>query len=94
MTTINKFYIPVYLSKKQGINPVFIKANSFLLTKFKDRFDKSISDFEKFDILKSLWIQEFKAYLIEEITSENKTIISKIQFYEEETMTMFLLRWS
>ena len=93
MQPTNKFHIQVYLSEEQKINPVFIKANSYIVTKFKEKFDSLVTDSEKLCLLKELWMQEFKARFIEENCCKNNIQVSKIQFNDQETMTMFLLKW-
>lgn len=93
MLFTNKFYIQVYLCEEREINPVFTKANSYILAKFKENFDSLTTDSEKLCLLKRLWIQEFKANLVEEKCGDDNIDIAKIQFDSQETMTMFLLRW-
>lgn len=89
LTSVKQFIIPVYLVEKNQINSIFIRANFFLLTKFKDYFYGLSTDSEKIKKLKELWMQEFSAELI-----DSNSFVSDISFKNKEQMMIFLLRWS
>ena len=59
----------------------FVKANSFILEKHSDKFVKNADNSQ---LLKDLWLLEYKAIL-------NST---SIEFKKDIDMTMFLLKWS
>jgi len=93
MLTSERFIIPVYLVEKDQINSIFLRANSFILTKYKDQFRETITDVEKIAKLKCLWSDEFGANLIDDCSFEDKSFISSIKFLDKERMMMFLLKW-
>ena len=47
--------------QKNKVNVTIIKANSFLLKKYKNNFDELKTNDEKFMFLKCLWKKEFGA---------------------------------
>ena len=63
------------------VSESFVIANSFILEKHLDKFSKTV---DKFQLLKDLWLLEYKAIL-------NNT---SIEFKKDIDMTMFQLRWS
>jgi hypothetical protein len=63
------------------VSESFVKANSFILEKYSDKFFKNTDNSQ---LLKDLWLLEYKAIL-------NSTFI---EFKKNIDMTMFLLRWS
>jgi hypothetical protein len=70
------------------INPLFVKANSFLLEKYFKDFEEGNS-FSKTALLEKLWLTEYKAVLLKE---DNQW--SRISFDRKTDHTIFLLRWS
>ena len=93
MVTTTQFCISIYLPENSQINPVFIKANSFILNKFKNQFEKIDTESKKIEKLKELWKTEFDAILEEDCDSYKNKFLSRIYFLNEEAMTLFLLRW-
>ena len=63
------------------ISESFVNANSFILEKHSDKFTKSSN---KSQLLKELWLLEYKAILND----------NSIEFNKNIDMTMFLLKWS
>lgn len=84
----------IHIIENGTINPVFIKANCYILKKFNAEFKKN-TVFERLHLLEELWVDEFNALLIEDvkITCDLKKW-SSIQFSTELEKTLFLLRWS
>jgi hypothetical protein len=68
------------------INPLFVKANIFLINKFKQQFDNTL---EKENLLKSLWVKEFRAELLEDKNSFNKII-----FKSKLDLSIFMIKFS
>lgn len=68
------------------INPAFIKANGFLVEKYKIALQKTI---DKNLLLKELWLKEFKSEL-----ETDGLVFIRATFADSEALTMFLLRWS
>ena len=73
-----------------GINPIFIKANSFLLKKFRQQFQSATTRDKKKKKLAELWKSEFSADLIEH---SNLKIWEYIKFQDTQTQTIFLLKF-
>lgn len=71
-----------------SINPMFIKANSFLIDSNKEQF-KDVDLESKKELLEKLWLKTYNAELIKE-----KQHWSKIKFLDSKSLTMFQLRWS
>lgn len=69
------------INENNQVSESFVKANSFILEKHSDKFKESNN---KSQLLKDLWLLEYKAVL-------NTTSIT---FNKNMDMTMFLLRWS
>jgi len=79
--------IPIMLSNK--INPVFVKANSMLLEKYKEEFQKESTVESRVVILEKYWQNEYRSKLIK----IGNTMLY-IEFKNLKDMTLFLLRWS
>ena len=76
--------LSISLTHRDKINAIFVKANSYILTKYSDRFkDESIV---KSKLLIECWDKEFKAEL------DLESLI--VSFRRKQDMTMFLLTWS
>jgi hypothetical protein len=76
--------LSISLTHRDKINATFVKANSYILTKYSDRFkDESIV---KSKLLIECWDKEFKAEL------DLESLI--VSFRQKQDMTMFLLKWS
>jgi len=69
------------INEGNQVSEKFVKANSFVLEKHSNKFTKNA---DKSQLLKDLWLLEYKAIL-------NNT---SIEFDKDIDMTMFLLRWS
>jgi hypothetical protein len=69
------------INESNQVSEGFVKANSFILEKYSDKF---IETNDKLQLLKELWLIEYKAIL----TS------TSIEFNKNMDMTIFLLRWS
>jgi hypothetical protein len=63
------------------VSESFVKANSFILEKYSDRFVKNTNNTQ---LLTELWLLEYKAILSS----------TSIKFKKDIDMTMFQLRWS
>ena len=74
----------------QKINASFVKANGFILKKYKDQFEKLVEFQEKNQLLETLWQQEYRAKLVK----DDADWWSKIVFEREKDLTLFQLRWS
>jgi hypothetical protein len=74
----------------QKINARFVKANGFILKKYKEQFDRLIGFQEKNQLLETLWQQEHRAQLLK----DNTDWWSRIVFEREKDLTLFQLRWS
>jgi hypothetical protein len=77
----------IYDEENSSINPVFIRANGFLLNKYETLFSNQSTHTNKL-ILADLWLSEFKAVLV----LSNETW-KEIKFESENDKMMFLLRW-
>ena len=72
-----------------GMNTVFVKANSALITKYADSLLK-INDAENGLVqLENLWLTEYKATIIKNNTGKWESL----QFKNDHAATMFILRW-
>jgi hypothetical protein len=69
------------IDETNRVSEIFVKANSFILEKHSDKF---VNNNNSFQLLKELWVSEYKAILNS----------SSIEFKKHIDMTMFLLRWS
>lgn len=79
----------INLTDEFVVNLDFIRANSALITKYKDLIDQQASDNEKSVLLESLWNSNYKVEII-----KNNNSWSKLKFSSERSMTMFKLQWS
>ncbi len=70
------------------VNPMFIKANSALIKKNKEKFN-NLDLKSKTNLLEELWRSTYNAELI-----QDNVAWSKISFADSKTMTMFQLKWS
>lgn len=83
------YFITIY-DTKHGISSEFIRANSHLVDQYSEIFtEKDLIKNQK--LLEDLWIKEYRGRLI-----YNETIRSwdKIEFANNQDMTLFLLKWS
>jgi len=78
--------IPIVNNNK--LNPVFIKANTFLLWQFFNEFTCS-DDINNERLLETLWKQHFNAELIKDNTDK----YIKIIFPTNSDRTVFLLKF-
>jgi hypothetical protein len=69
------------------ISTAFIKANGFLVEKYKLDIERAICKNKK---LEELWTIEFDAIL--KFNNELK-VYDKIEFKDSEMLTIFLLKW-
>jgi len=74
----------------QKINASFVKANGFILKKYKDQFECLVEFQEKNQLLEMLWHQEYRAQLLK----DDNNWWTKIVFEREKDLTLFQLRWS
>jgi hypothetical protein len=79
----------VSIVESNGINPVFVKANSSLLEKYKEDFQKESTIEARFNLLTKYWQTEYKAQL-----RKKDNTLAYIEFKNSNDMTLFLLRWS
>ena len=70
------------------VNPMFIKANSALIRKNKDKFS-GLDLKSKTTLLENLWCSTYHAELIQDTVAW-----SKIKFTDSKSLTMFQLKWS
>lgn len=80
------FFISVV--NNDEINPIFVRANLWLINKHIDKFNDDVV--YNFNLLESLWFKEFKALLI---FDHSDKIYNTIKFDNAEDMTVFLIRW-
>jgi hypothetical protein len=83
-----EFSIPILLHNE--VNPVFIRATSFLLMKFSSEFSSVYDDNVKRKKLKELWKSEYSATLIENSVFN---VWSDIQFKDFQDKIVFLLKY-
>lgn len=76
----NMFTIDI-INDDNRVSESFVKANSFILEKYSDRFVKNTNNTQ---LLTELWLLEYKAILSS----------TSIKFKKDIDMTMFQLRWS
>lgn len=76
------------LIKNNKINSTFVKANSYILKKYKSEFNEIVSFELKIELLKKFWEDEFAADLIiENITP------TAIRFSNKSRMLLFSLNF-
>jgi hypothetical protein len=72
------YQVSIFVDNK--INSSFVKANSFLIEKYK----KDINlESDKHTLLKQLWMSEYRAQLLD----------NEITFNSDRDLTVFLLKW-
>jgi len=72
------YQVSIFVDNK--INSSFVKANSFLIEKYK----KDINlESDKHTLLKQLWMTEYRAQLLD----------NEITFNSDRDLTVFLLKW-
>lgn len=74
---------------KADINHVFIRANSAIISQYKELFDGLTTATEKQVLLEELWKKEYNVTVIKEMETW-----SKLAFDNEHAMFVFQLRWS
>ena len=81
------YTIPIVVNNQ--INPMFVRANSFIISQNVDRFvaDDNIVNEKK---LEELWQTAFGAQLIK----KNSNVWTSIVFNNDADKTMFLLKYS
>jgi len=72
-----------------GISPVFVKANSALITKYSDNLLKINNADDGLKQLENLWLVEYKTIIIK----NNDGRWDLLQFKNDSVATMFTLRW-
>jgi hypothetical protein len=72
------YQISIFVDNK--ISTGFVKANSFLIEKYKDDINLEI---DKHTRLKQLWLTEYRAQLLDDV----------IVFNCDRDLTVFLLKW-
>ena len=78
-------------NNSQGVNPIFVKANTELLNSHRLRFD-NLPDIEsRKNALKELWVTEYGATLID---SEDGLHWICARFLNQKCATMFFLKWT
>ena len=70
------------------ISPAFIKANGFLIEKYKLEIEPAVCKNKK---LEDLWLTEFNAALK---FNDKLKIYDEIVFNDSESLTIFLLKWN
>jgi len=70
------------------INPAFIKANRYILSKYKNEFE-NLNFNLKIQKLKSFWFYEYDAVLV-----ENNNAFYEITFNSKVNLLLFTIRWS
>jgi hypothetical protein len=69
-----------------AINPLYVKANIFLLDKYKQQFNEIL---DKEVLLETLWIKEFRAEL-----GKVNTTYCKIIFKNELDLSIFKMKFA
>jgi hypothetical protein len=72
------YQVSIFVNEK--ISTSFVKANSFLIEKYKDDINLEI---DKHTLLKQLWLTEYRARLLDDV----------IAFNSDRDLTVFLLKW-
>jgi hypothetical protein len=81
--------IPIILA--ESINPIFIKANRYIIKKYPEKF-KNLDLESKKTMVEDLWRSEFDIELIVDSSYSVKTW-SHMIFKNSISKTMFLLKW-
>jgi len=74
---------------KTDINHIFIRANSAILSQYKELFNELTTPREKQALLEELWKKEYNVTIIKELDTW-----SELAFDTEHAMFVFQLRWS
>ena len=86
---MEQFSIPITINNK--INPLIVKANNFLISKYKDRIKSSNTSQDKSLLLEQLWSKEFHASISITNNSNNLTTVC---FDNHKHYIFFMLMWS
>jgi hypothetical protein len=81
MSTISIF-------NKTDINHIFIRANSAILSQYKELFNELTTPREKQALLEELWKKEYNVTIIKELDTW-----SGLKFDSDHAMFVFQLRW-
>ena len=68
------------------VNPIFIKANRLILSKYADQISKGKTHLEKIKIIEKMWNKEFKA------TLKKNLYWNTINFQSLKDLTLFSLK--
>jgi hypothetical protein len=79
----------IFLIKKPNIDPAFIKANGFVLKKYREEIKKINNSEEKMKKLEDLWLKEFSGSL----HYDNTGLVS-VNFSLEKDLILFILKWT
>ena len=79
----------INLTAGSEINLNFIRANSALITKYKDLINQQVDDNGRSLLLESLWNRDYKVEIIKDSNSW-----CKLKFASERAIIMFKLQWS
>lgn len=77
--------LSIDILEHNAINPLYVKANIFLLDKYKQQFDETL---DKETLLETLWTNEFRAEL-----GKVKTNYCKIIFKNELDLSIFKMKF-
>ena len=89
MNNTLSYFITIY-DTKHGISSEFIRANSQLVDQYSEAFtEKELIKNQK--LLENLWIKEYRGRLI---YNEDIRAWDKIEFNNNQDITLFLLKWS
>lgn len=81
------FILYIY-SNDNGMHPAFIKANSYIIKKYREKIasDRTSKNIQRFDLLKKLWKIEWNIEIVANW--------SELRFPSTNSLNIFLLRWS
>jgi hypothetical protein len=84
------------ISENNKINPIFVKANSNLIKKFKNKFRSTNIIRDKTMLLETLWQSEYQVSIqkIGSATTLTTEQWQAIEFQSNNDLMMFILRWS
>jgi hypothetical protein len=77
-------------NKNTGINPVFVRANTELLRSFKEQLNQLMSVEDRKTALEELWLAQYNAKLVK---STDSVYWSNIEFLDQKSAMLFLLKW-
>jgi hypothetical protein len=86
----------LHINENGKINPIFVKANSNLIKKFKDKFQNTNIIRDKTVLLETLWKSEYQVN-IQKINSATTLTTEQwlaMEFQSNNDLMMFILRWS